>query len=59
MKSVGTTFGDITRRPAIYRVFPRHRFFELFEEKKNALVWPTMWEDPFENFILRSRVRGW
>ncbi len=36
---------------------PRNRFFELFDEKKNALVGPTIWEDPFENFILRSPVR--
>lgn len=57
MKSNGTIIGDITRRTAIYRVFPRKWFFKLFEEDKNALVWPTMWDDPFENFILRSPVR--
>ena len=57
MKIKGTIIGDITRRSTIYRVFPRHRFFELFEERKNALVWPTKWDDPFENFILRSPVR--
>lgn len=52
-----TIAGDITSDTTIYRVFPRNRFFELFDEKKNALVRPTMWEDPFENFILRSPVR--
>lgn len=57
MAKRGTIIGDITRRTTIYRVFPRNRFFELFDEKKNALVRPTMWEDPFENFILRSPVR--
>jgi len=57
MAKHSTIIGDITRRTNIYRVFPRNRFFELFEEQKNALVRPTMWEDPFENFILRSPVR--
>lgn len=57
MAKRSTIIGDIIRRTPIYRVFPRNRFFELFDEKKNALVWPTMWEDPFENFILRSPVR--
>jgi len=57
MKYNGTIIGNITRRTAIYRVFPRKWFFKLFEEKNNALVWPTMWDDPFENFILRSPVR--
>ena len=53
----GTVFGKITRSTIIYRVFPRDRFFQLFEEGMNALVWPTKWEDPFENFVLRSPVR--
>lgn len=53
----GTIIGDITRRTTIYRVFPRNRFFELFGKRQNALVWPTKWEDPFENFILRSPVQ--
>lgn len=57
MANRGTIIGEITRSTMIYRVFPRHRFFELFDERKNALVWPTMWEDPFENFILRSPVQ--
>lgn len=29
----------------------------MFDEERNALVWPTKWDDPFENFILRSPVR--
>lgn len=57
MASPGTIIGDISRRTTIYRVFPRHYFFELFAERKNALVWPSKWDDPFENFILRSPVR--
>ncbi|WP_298936870.1 DUF2971 domain-containing protein [uncultured Ruegeria sp.] len=57
MNSKGTIIGKITRRTKIYRVFPRDRFFQLFEESNNVLVRPTMWDDPFENFILRSPVR--
>ncbi len=57
MATPGTIIGSITRCTTIYRVFPRHRFFELFAERKNALVWPTKWDDPFENFVLRSPVR--
>lgn len=53
----GTVIGKIGRDRKIYRIFPKDRFFQLFEEKANALVWPTMWDDPFENFILRSPVR--
>jgi len=54
----GTIVGEINAKTIIYRIFPRDRFFELFDEKRNVLVWPTKWEDPFENFILRSRVRN-
>lgn len=53
-----TILGKLSAKTKIYRVFPRDRFFQLFEEGKNALVWPTKWEDPFENFILRSPVRN-
>lgn len=38
MKPEDAIIGDITKRTIIYRVFPRHRFFELFAERKNALV---------------------
>ena len=48
---------EISMNTTIYRYFPKHRFFELFEEQKNALVRPVMWDDPFENFILRSPLR--
>jgi hypothetical protein len=40
--------GKITLETKIYRIFPRERFIQLFEEDRNALVLPTMWEDPFE-----------
>jgi len=41
----------------IYRIVPLTRLIELFETGKNVLIRPHKWEDPFENFILRSKVR--
>jgi hypothetical protein len=41
----------------VYRIFSVDRLFELFSRKQNALVKPLKWEDPFENFILRSRIQ--
>ena len=38
----------------IYRIFEYKWLKEMFEEKKMALVKPKEWDDPFENFILRS-----
>ena len=41
----------------IYRIISLPRLEELFETRKNVLVKPQKWEDPFENFILRSKVK--
>ena len=49
--------GNIKTDTRIYRIFPQNRFFELFEEKKNALSRPEKWKDPFENVFLKSKVR--
>jgi len=38
----------------IYRVFPLNRFMQLFDDKNITLVKPEMWEDPFENFIMKA-----
>ncbi len=38
----------------IFRVISIKRLFELFENKENVLVKPTLWDDPFENFIMNS-----
>ncbi len=54
MNIYGKKIGPETR---IYRIFPRDRFLQLFQENKNALVLPTMWDDPFENAILQAEVR--
>ena len=50
--------GNLGRNTRIYRIFPRVRFFELFEQKRNALVQPRKWHDPFENILLKSPVRA-
>jgi len=38
----------------IYRVFPIERLLQFFNEKKNTLVKPAMWDDPFENVIYQQ-----
>jgi len=41
----------------IYRMISLDRLYELFSTKKNVLVSPKKWDDPFENFILNSKAR--
>jgi hypothetical protein len=43
---------DTERR--IYRIFSIQRFLEMCASHKNTLVRPALWDDPFENFVLRS-----
>ena len=35
-----------------------HRLYQMFDERENVLVKPSMWDDPFENFILDARTRA-
>lgn len=46
----------LKRDEPIYRIFRYDRFEELVESKKLALASPTLWDDPFENFFLKSSV---
>ncbi len=39
----------------VYRIASLGRLYELFAEKKNVLVKPEAWDDPYEN--LRSRLK--
>jgi hypothetical protein len=41
----------------IYRIIGKDRLMELFQKEKNTLVHPSKWDDPYENFILKSKVR--
>ena len=53
----GVILGEgVTRETKVYRIVPFNRFVELFENKKNALVRPKLWEDPFENLALNSPI---
>lgn len=38
----------------VYRIFSFDRLQEIFNDKKLTLVKPSLWDDPFENFILNS-----
>lgn len=48
--------GDLDR--PIYRVFNYQRLLTLFELRKNTLVKPVLWDDPFENFILETASKA-
>lgn len=41
----------------IYRIISYDRFIELFNTNKNTLVKPKLWEDTFENFTLKSKLK--
>jgi len=40
----------------IFRIFSYERFEELIKNQKLTLVQPSMWDDPYENFFLRTKV---
>ena len=42
----------------IYRIYSSSRFLDLACSRKNGLVKLRLWDDPFENFFLRSEVTG-
>lgn len=56
MPTAQSIIGNIKPDTKIYRIFPQMRFFSLFEERKNALLRPEKWDDPFENVFLKSQV---
>lgn len=41
----------------IYRIISYDRFLEMFDSYKNTLVKPKLWEDTFENFTLKSKLK--
>ena len=41
----------------VYRIISIDRLVELFSTNKNVLVNPSLWDDPFENLILKSKIR--
>lgn len=48
----------IDRSQKIYRIFKKRYFFNMFEKEENTLVLPDIWEDPFENLILKSTIEN-
>src|SRR5438128_1264669 len=38
----------------VYRIVKTERLFRFLRTGENVLVKPALWEDPFENFILKS-----
>lgn len=42
----------------IYRIYSKRWFLDLLNSRENGLVKPRIWDDPFENFFLRSEVTG-
>lgn len=40
----------------IYRIFSYERFEQLIKSKELVLVNPSKWDDPFENFFLKTEV---
>lgn len=45
-----------THQP-IYRVTTVDRLTDLIEKRANILVHPSKWDDPFENYFLKSKFR--
>lgn len=41
----------------VYRIISLERLNQLFNERINVLVHPELWDDPFENFIMKSNIR--
>ncbi|GAB1443366.1 hypothetical protein MASR2M39_22060 [Ignavibacteriales bacterium] len=41
----------------VYRVIPIKRLLDLIQDKTNVLVHPSMWDDPYENFLLKSKFK--
>lgn len=42
----------------IYRYMPTERYYDLIENRHNALMHISHWEDPYEGFIYRGGLNG-
>lgn len=40
----------------VYRTISLDRLFEIFQTQENTLVKPELWDDKFENFVLKSKL---
>ena len=46
--------GNVGLATSIYRYLPVERFLEMIESQANTLTHLSLWEDPFEAFLIRS-----
>lgn len=52
---IGLTEAELDQ--PIYRIFSLERFFQVLDKKQLALVKPHLWDDPFENVLLKSQFK--
>ena len=52
MNLLNFTEADLDRK--IYRIMKPEHVYSLFMTRQNVLVSPRLWDDPFENFILKA-----
>ncbi len=45
---------DNQKDKPLFRVFSVQRLFEMFTNRKLTLVKPSLWDDPFENYMMNS-----
>ena len=48
---------DVELDQYLYRIISVDRLVELFTNRQNVLVRPSQWDDPFENFVLKSQAK--
>ncbi|WP_318480356.1 DUF2971 domain-containing protein [Photobacterium leiognathi] len=48
---------DSDLKKYVYRTISMDRLIELFKTGENTLVKPSLWEDTFENFVLKSKLK--
>ena len=48
--------GDLDQK--VYRIYGLDRFKALLSSRQDALINPSMWDDPFENFLLETTPRA-
>jgi hypothetical protein len=42
----------------IYRYFPFERFLEVLHNKQLAFISPIKWNDPFDNFLFKHKIKN-
>lgn len=55
---INLDLGVKERDKYIYRMISVDRLYELFSKNQNVLVSLSKWDDPFENFIMKSKFKN-